>query len=94
MTLAKEQHDWVKEKAKRLGSPIASHDQKLRSLQTALDQVIENRAPGFGAFSAHALDRKQQLLAVRAHAEHDKCSEKVLTCKAGVSTRDRLHGLP
>jgi hypothetical protein len=40
--------------------------------QATLDQVVEERAPGFGTFSAHALDRKQHLLAVRTHADHDK----------------------
>ena len=32
----------------------------------------EHRAPGLGAFAAHALDREQNLLAVGAHPQHDK----------------------
>src|SRR6266516_1373327 len=44
----------------------------LRPPQAALDEIIEHRAPGFRALPAHALDRQQHLLAVRAHAHDDK----------------------
>ena len=40
--------------------------------QSALDEVIEDSAPCFGALATHALDREQHLLAVRAHAEGDE----------------------
>jgi hypothetical protein len=54
-----------------LQSRRAVDDEELRSPQTTLDQVVEDRAPGFRAFSAHALDRKQHLLAVGTHADDD-----------------------
>src|SRR6478736_6584048 len=37
-----------------LESRRAVDDEELRSPQTTLDQVVEDRAPGFRAFSAHA----------------------------------------
>src|SRR6185437_6766520 len=40
--------------------------------QPALDEVVEDAAPGFGALATHALDREQHLLAVRAHAEDNE----------------------
>ena len=65
--------DTVPHGGKRLLQPrCAVNDEELRSAKAALDQVIENRAPGFGAFSAHALGRQQHLLAVRAHADDHK----------------------
>ena len=42
-----------------LQSRRAVDDEELRSPQTTLDQVVEDRAPSFRAFSAHALDRQQ-----------------------------------
>jgi hypothetical protein len=54
-----------------LQSRRAVDDEELRSPQTTLDQVVEDRAPSFRAFSAHALDRQQHLLAVGAHADDD-----------------------
>ena len=44
-------------------------DEELGLAQTAPDEIIEHRAPGFGALTAHALDREQHLLAVRAYAD-------------------------
>src|SRR5262245_41809398 len=52
------------------GRPI--DDEELRLSQTSLDQVVEDGAPGFGALTAHALDRKQHLLAIRAHPNDNK----------------------
>src|SRR4029450_12848722 len=40
--------------------------------QPALDEVVEDSAPGLGALAAHALDREHHLLAVRAHAEDNE----------------------
>src|SRR5439155_16321125 len=53
-----------------LQSRRAVDDEKAWPPQTALDQIIENGAPGFGGFAAHVLDREQHLLAVLAHANH------------------------
>src|SRR5208282_378330 len=47
-------------------------DDELGPPQPALDEIVEHRAPGLGALAAHALDREQHLLAVRAHAEDDE----------------------
>ncbi len=47
------------------------HDQ-LRRWQSAPDQIVEQRAPGGLALTAHALDREQHLLAVGAYAERDE----------------------
>ena len=55
-----------------LQSRRAIDDEEFRPPQATLDQVVENRAPGFSAFSAHAFDCKQHLLAIRTHAEHDQ----------------------
>src|SRR5271169_6600022 len=47
-------------------------DDQLRRPQSALDEIVEQRAPGGFAFSAHAPDRQQYLLAVGPHAERDQ----------------------
>jgi hypothetical protein len=44
----------------------AIDDEELGAPQPALDETVEDSAPGFGALAAHALDREQHLLAVRA----------------------------
>jgi hypothetical protein len=41
----------------------AIDDEELGSPQPALDEIVEDRAPGLGALAAHALDREQHLLA-------------------------------
>ena len=41
-------------------------------LQPALDEIVQHCAPCLGAFAAHALDREQNLLAVRSHAKHNE----------------------
>src|SRR5450631_1231449 len=46
----------------------AIDDEELGAPQPALDEIVEDRAPGLGALAAHALDREQYFLAVRAHA--------------------------
>ena len=57
----------------RLVEPrCAVDDEELGPSQTALDEIVEDSAPGFGAFSAHAFDCEQHLLAVRAHAEDNE----------------------
>jgi hypothetical protein len=53
-----------------LSSPAALEE--LGPPQPALDEIVEDSAPGLGALAAHALDREQHLLAVRAHAENDE----------------------
>src|SRR5438876_11538871 len=40
--------------------------------QTTRDEVVEDRAPGFGRLPAHALDRQQYLLSVCAHADDNQ----------------------
>jgi hypothetical protein len=47
-------------------------DDELRHPQPALDEIVEQRAPGGLAFPAHAADRQQHLLAVCGHAERQK----------------------
>ena len=42
---------------------------ELRIPQSARDEIVEDGALGLGALAAHALDREQHLLAVRAYAE-------------------------
>ncbi len=50
----------------------AVDDEELGSPQPALDEIVEDSAPGLGALATHALDREQHLLAVRAHAEDNE----------------------
>ena len=50
----------------------AVDDEELGPSQTALDEIVEDSAPGLGALSAHAFDCEQHLLAVRAHAEDNE----------------------
>ena len=50
----------------------AVDDEELGPSQTALDEIVEDGAPGLGALAAHALDREQHLLAVLAYAKDDK----------------------
>src|SRR6202043_187785 len=50
----------------------AIDDEELRTLKPALDEIVEHRAPGLGALAAHALDREQNLLAVRSYAQHNE----------------------
>ncbi len=50
----------------------AVDDEELGLTQTALDEIVEDSAPGLGALSAHTLDREQHLLAVRAHAQDNE----------------------
>lgn len=50
----------------------AIDDQELGAPQPAPDEIIEHRAPCLSALAAHALDRQQDLLAVRAHAEDNQ----------------------
>src|SRR6266700_6780136 len=38
----------------------------------APQRIVEDRPPGLGALAAHALEREQDLLAVRAHADNDE----------------------
>ena len=42
----------------------AVDDEELGPSQAALDEIVEDGAPGLGALAAHALDREQHLLAV------------------------------
>jgi len=46
-------------------------DEELGPLQPAPDEIVEHTAPGLGALAAHALDRQQHFLPVRAHADDD-----------------------
>ncbi len=50
----------------------AINDEELRPPQPAFDEIVEDGASGLGALAAHALDREQHLLAVRAHAENNE----------------------
>jgi hypothetical protein len=50
----------------------AVDDEELGPSQAALDEIVEDGAPGLGALAAHALDREQHLLAVLAYAKDDK----------------------
>src|SRR6202011_3780545 len=50
----------------------AVDDEEFWALQPALDEIVEDSAPGFDALAAHALDREQHLLAVGAHAEDNE----------------------
>ena len=50
----------------------AVDDEERGPPQAALDEIVEDGAPGLGAFAAHVLDREQHLLAVRAHADDDE----------------------
>ena len=54
----------------------AVNDEKRRPLEITLDQIIEHRAPGFGEFAAHILDRKQHLLSVRTHPDDNKQGDR------------------
>src|SRR6202047_5402829 len=44
----------------------AIDDEEFRAPQPAMDEAVEDGAPGLGALAYHALDREQNLLAVRA----------------------------
>src|SRR4029434_8230445 len=50
----------------------AIDNEELGTPEPALDETVEDSAPGFGALAAHALDREQHLLAVLAHAEDNE----------------------
>jgi hypothetical protein len=50
----------------------AIDDDKLRPLQAAFDEAVEERPPGGVAFAAHVLDRQEDLLAVLPDAEGDE----------------------
>src|SRR4029453_18596915 len=50
----------------------AIDDEECGPPQPALDEVVEDGAPSLGALAAHAPDREQHLLAVRAHAEDNE----------------------
>src|SRR5664280_1138776 len=50
----------------------AIDDEELGTLKPALDEIVEHRAPSLGALPAHALDREQHLLAIRAHAQDNE----------------------
>src|SRR5205085_12310963 len=50
----------------------AVDNEELGPPQPAPDEIVEDSAPGLGALPAHALDREQHLLAVRAHAEDNE----------------------
>src|SRR5436190_19526651 len=61
----------VPDGGKRLLEPRRTIDNdERRPPQPALDEVVEDRAPGFNSLAAHALDREQYLLAVLARADH------------------------
>ena len=47
-------------------------DQELGPPQAAPDEIVEYRPPGFGTLAAHGLDREQDFLAVRAHADDNE----------------------
>jgi hypothetical protein len=47
-------------------------DEELWPPQATFDKVVDHGAPGFGALSAHGLDREQHLLAVCTHADDDE----------------------
>ena len=53
-----------------LQSRCAVDDEKSRPPQTAVDQIVEHRSPGFGRFAAHVLDREHHLLTILAHPDH------------------------
>jgi hypothetical protein len=55
-----------------ISSCSAVDDEKLGRSQATFNEIVEDRAPGLGALPAHALDREEHLLAVRAYAEDDK----------------------
>src|SRR4029077_3075260 len=48
----------------------AIDDEEFGTPEPALDEIAEHRAPGLGALAAHAPDREQHLLAVRAQTKH------------------------
>ena len=50
----------------------AIDNEELWPPQSARDEIVQDSAPCFGALAAHALDREQNLLAVRAYAENDE----------------------
>jgi hypothetical protein len=50
----------------------AFDDQELWLAQPALDEIVENSAPGLAGLAAHVLGGQQQFLAVLAYAEHDQ----------------------
>ena len=50
----------------------AVDNEELGPPQPAPDEIVEDGASGLGALAAHALDREQHLLAVRAHAEDNE----------------------
>ena len=50
----------------------AVDNEELGPSQPAPDEIVEDGASGLGALAAHALDREQHLLAVRAHAEDNE----------------------
>src|SRR6202034_2584408 len=63
----------VPDRGNRLVEPRRAVDnEELGPPQTALDEIVKDRAPRLGALPAHALDREQHLLAVRAHAEDNE----------------------
>src|SRR6202022_1979813 len=63
----------VPDRGKGLVEPRRTVDnEELGPPQPALDEIVEDSAPGLGALAAHALDREQHLLAVRAHAEDNE----------------------
>ena len=78
----------------------AVDDDQLRRRQSTPDEIVEQRAPGRLAFSAHALDRQQHLLAVGARrvrsATDDRGRPSSSRTRATVPSRikphDRLFG--
>src|SRR6266516_7228653 len=50
----------------------AVDDEELGPSEAARDEIVKDGAPGLGALAAHALDRQQDLLAVRTHADDDE----------------------
>ena len=50
----------------------AVDEEELGRSEAARDEIVEDGAPGLGTLAAHALDRQQDLLAVRAHADDDE----------------------
>ena len=58
--------------------------------QATLDEIVEHGAPSLSALAAHALDREQHLLAVRAHPEDNE--ERDRGRRAGRRGADSKHG--
>lgn len=50
----------------------AVDDEELRPSDATLNEIVEHRPPGLGAFAAHALDCEQNLLAAGAHPHDDQ----------------------